>query len=154
MPIYPVLNKANDPEYWLLIGRESGQVSHEYWWEHISYAYLSNVKETSILHIFKFDLITSTWPIYMNKLVMNIDENIFRMPISPMLNHMNIDELNISFSSSHALWPECNQPSTLCPISEWPYILIHFARWRQLLPLDPIQLSCDTGNWLSWEHSY
>ena len=30
MPIYPVLNKANDPEYWLLIGRESGQVSHEY----------------------------------------------------------------------------------------------------------------------------
>ena len=44
MPIYPMLNKANDPEYWLLIGRESGQVSHEYWWEHISYAYLSNVK--------------------------------------------------------------------------------------------------------------
>ena len=30
MPIYPMLNKANDPEYWLLIGRESGQVSHEY----------------------------------------------------------------------------------------------------------------------------
>ena len=67
-----MLNKANDPEYWLLIGRESGQVSHEYWWEHISYAYLSNVKKkkkkkkkTSILHIFKFDLITSTWPIYM-----------------------------------------------------------------------------------------
>ena len=28
---------------------------------------------------------------------MNIDENIFRMPIYPMLNHMNIDELNISF---------------------------------------------------------
>ena len=43
---------------------------------------------------------------------MNIDENIFRMPIYPMLNHMNIDELNISFNvkprplrsrSSHAL---------------------------------------------------
>ena len=30
MPLYPMLNKANDPEYWLLIGRESGQVSHEY----------------------------------------------------------------------------------------------------------------------------
>ena len=45
MPLYPMLNKANDPEYWLLIGRESGQVSHEYWWEHISYAYLSNVKK-------------------------------------------------------------------------------------------------------------
>ena len=29
---------------------------------------------------------------------MNIDENIFRMPIYPMLNHMNIDELNISFN--------------------------------------------------------
>ena len=28
---------------------------------------------------------------------MNIDENIFRMPIYPMLNNMNIDELNISF---------------------------------------------------------
>ena len=43
---------------------------------------------------------------------MNIDENIFRMPIYPMLNHMNIDELNISLNvkprplrsrSSHAL---------------------------------------------------
>ena len=71
MPIYPMLNKANDPEYWLLIGRESGQVSHEYWWEHISYAYLSNVKKKNKikkkkkLHIFKVDLITSTWPIYM-----------------------------------------------------------------------------------------
>ena len=35
----------------------------------ISYAYLSNVKKkkkkTSNLHIFKVDLITSTWPIYM-----------------------------------------------------------------------------------------
>ena len=31
------------------------------------------------------------------KIVMNIDENIFRMPIYPMLNNMNIDELNISF---------------------------------------------------------
>ena len=46
------------------------------------------------------------------KIVMNIDENIVRMPIYPMLNHMNIDELNISFyvkprplrsMSSHAL---------------------------------------------------
>ena len=50
--------------------------------------------------------------------VMNIDENIFRMPIYPMLNHMNIDELNISFyvkprplrsRSNLTLWPECSQ---------------------------------------------
>ena len=34
---------------------------------------------------------------------MNIDQNIFRMPIYPMLNHMNIDKLNISSTSSHAL---------------------------------------------------
>ena len=70
MPIYPMLNKANDPEYWLLIGRESGQVSHEYWWEHISYAYLSNVKKkkkkkkkkkTSNLHIFKVDHLNVTY---------------------------------------------------------------------------------------------
>ena len=31
------------------------------------------------------------------KLVMHIDENIFCMPIYPMLNNMNIDELTISF---------------------------------------------------------
>ena len=36
----------------------------------------------------------SDWSRAVN-IVMNIDENIFRMPIYPMLNHMNIDELNI-----------------------------------------------------------
>ena len=68
-----------------------------------------------------------------------------------MLNHMNIDELNISFyvkprplrsMSSHALWPECSQP--LCPLScwprlySWPLLSDHIstntvARWRLLL---------------------
>ena len=35
---------------------------------------------------------------------MNIDENIFRMPIYPMLNHLNIDELNISFIPQYMDW--------------------------------------------------
>ena len=56
-------------------------------------------------------ILASDWSRAVN-IVMNIDENIFRMPIYPMLNHMNIDELNISFNvkprplrsrSSHAL---------------------------------------------------
>ena len=51
---------------WLV---ESNVDTYEYWWETFSYAYLSNVKST--------------------KLVMNIDENIFRMPIYLMLNQRN-----------------------------------------------------------------
>ena len=35
---------------------------------------------------------------------MNIDENIFRMPIYPMLNDLNIDELNISFIPQYMDW--------------------------------------------------
>ena len=35
---------------------------------------------------------------------MNIDENIFRMHIYPMLNHLNIDELNISFIPQYMDW--------------------------------------------------
>ena len=41
MPIYPMLNQSKvnstspNPGLWLV---ESGQASHEYWWEHISYA--------------------------------------------------------------------------------------------------------------------
>ena len=47
MPIYPMLNRWNanpmtpNPGLWLV---ESYEYSYEYWWEHISYAYLSNVK--------------------------------------------------------------------------------------------------------------
>ena len=47
MPIYPMLNQWNanpmtpNPGLWLV---ESTEASYEYWWEHISYAYLSNVK--------------------------------------------------------------------------------------------------------------
>ena len=45
----------------------------------------------------------SDWSRAVN-IVMNIDENIFRMPIYPMLNHLNIDELNISFIPQYMDW--------------------------------------------------
>ena len=49
---------------------------------------------------------------------MNIDENIFRMPIYPMLNHMNIDELNISFYvKPRPLRSRSNDPIILA--SDW-----------------------------------
>ena len=70
-------------------------------------------------------------------IAMNIDENIFRMPIYPMLNHMNIDELNISFnvkprplcsSSSHALL------TTIVLLPAFDHISTStVARWRLLL---------------------
>ena len=47
MPIYPMLNQRNanpitpNPGLWFV---DSCEYSYEYWWEHISYAYLSNVK--------------------------------------------------------------------------------------------------------------
>ncbi len=47
MPIYPMLNRWNanpmtpNPGLWLV---ESNEDSYEYWWEPISYTYLSNVK--------------------------------------------------------------------------------------------------------------
>ena len=62
MPIYPMLNQRNanpmtfqmtynanpmtsNPGLWLV---ESNVDSYEYWWEHFSYAYLSNVKIMNI----------------------------------------------------------------------------------------------------------
>ncbi len=47
IPIYPMLNQRNakqmtpNPGLWLV---ESNEATYEYWWEHISYAYLSNFK--------------------------------------------------------------------------------------------------------------
>ena len=68
---------------------------------------------------------------------MNIDENIFRMPIYPMLNNMNIDELNISFyvkprplhsRSSHTLL------TTIVLLTAFDHISTNIvARWRLLL---------------------
>ena len=46
-----------NPGLWLV---ESNEDSYEYWWEHISYAYLSNVKIMNIdeLNIF----VLGQWP--------------------------------------------------------------------------------------------
>ena len=51
MPIYLVLHQRNanpmtpNPGIWLV---ESNEARYEYWWEHISYDYLSNVKIINI----------------------------------------------------------------------------------------------------------
>ena len=69
-------------------------------------------------------ILASDWSRPVN-IVMNIVETIFRMPIYPMLNHMNIDELNISFYVKprpcvlgQATLSDLNvvNPGALCPI--------------------------------------
>ena len=139
MPIYPMLNRWNanpithNPGLWLV---ESCEYSYEYWWEHISYAYLSNVKSYEYWWAEYFrsrssDALcvlgqaASDWSRAVN-IVMNIDENIFRMPIYPMLNHMNIDELNISFNV---------KPRPLRSRSS--HALLTVARWRLLFDRPP-----------------